>query len=355
MAVVALLSPTYAVARRAFVDAAVGAGARIEAFTHPRRGLEGEELTVDVAELGPADSADVVIVVSATHGVEGYCGSALQTHWLTHHHGERKAGTRVVMIHALNPFGFSWVRRVNEDNVDLNRNFVDWSRPPPASPDYDSIAEVLVPAEWTEAEQERTTGTLLEVAADWGFPKLQAVVSGGQYNHPTGVFYGGPGPVWNHRWLRDWAVSGLAAAEKVTIIDLHTGLGAWGVGELIASASKGHPHFDRAAELWGDVKSMVDGDSVSSALAGDWLAIADELAPHAVVTPICIEYGTVDIVTVLQALRADAWLHAHGDPTSAESASIRSQVRMAFADDDPSWINACWPRFHDVFAVTQQL
>ena len=29
------------------------------------------------------------------------------------------------MIHALNPFGFAHLRRANEDNVDLNRNFVD--------------------------------------------------------------------------------------------------------------------------------------------------------------------------------------------------------------------------------------
>lgn len=93
---------------------------------------------------------------------------------------------------------------------------------------------------------------------------------------------------------------------------------------------------------------MLDGDSVSAALAGDWIAASADLAPHSEVTPITIEYGTVDPVTVLQALRSDAWLHAHGDPSGPDAAAVRSQVRAAFADDDPAWIAACWPRFLEV-------
>jgi len=106
--------------------------------------------------------------------------------------------------------------------------------------------------------------------------------------------------------------------------------------------------FVRALALWPDSKSMMTGDSVSAVIAGDWLNVADELAPHAEVTPICIEYGTVDGITVLQSLRADAWLHGHGDPTGPEAPAIRAQVRAAFADDDPAWIATCWPRFLEV-------
>ena len=155
------LSPSYPVARAAFLDAAVAAGARRQSYAHPLTGPQGEDLAVDVAELGPMDANTVVLVVSATHGVEGYCGSALQTHWLVNHSDERPDALRVVNIHALNPFGFAWVRRVNEDNVDLNRNFVDWSHPAPVNADYERIADILVPHQWTEAEQERTTAELL--------------------------------------------------------------------------------------------------------------------------------------------------------------------------------------------------
>ena len=345
------LSATYPIARAAFRAAADAAGATVHTFEHPLRGPEGESLGIDVAELGPRDAATVVLVVSATHGVEGYCGSALQTQWLTHHAGERPHQLRLVNIHALNPYGMAWVRRVNEDNVDLNRNFVDWSQPAPSNADYDGIADLVVPAEWTADEQQRTLEALLALVAEWGFPKVQAVVSGGQYAHPKGVFYGGTGPVWSHRWLRGWCADNLGDAQRVIIVDLHTGLGPWGHGELIASAAPGEPMFDRAAALWPDAKSMLAGDSVSATLAGDWLNIADQLAPHAEVTPICIEYGTVDGIAVLQSLRADAWLHGHGDPTGPQAAAVRAQVRAAFADDDPAWIAACWPRFLEVLSA----
>ena len=339
---------SYGAARAGFLATAANVGARVSSFVHPLTGLREEELAVDVAELGPDDAEPVVLIVSGTHGVEGYCGSALQHQWLGHWSGGRPRATRVVLVHALNPYGFSWQRRVNEDNVDLNRNFVDWTQPVPANAGYDQIADLLVPTEWTGDEQQRTTDALLGLADEWGFPKLQEAITGGQYAHPTGVFYGGTEPVWSHRWLRSWCAEQLGAARQVDIIDLHTGLGPWGVGELIASAGSGDPLYERAKALWPDTRSMIDGDSVSAVLAGDWLAVADQLAPQAEVTPICIEYGTVDPITALQALRADAWLHCYGGPQGDEAPAIRNQMLTAFADDDPKWIAACWERFQQV-------
>ena len=95
MPTIAPLSPTYAAARADFLAAASAASATVTTYPHPLTGLEGEQLAVDVAELGPADAADVVTVFSATHGVEGYCGSALQTHWLRHCTATRPAHVRV--------------------------------------------------------------------------------------------------------------------------------------------------------------------------------------------------------------------------------------------------------------------
>lgn len=342
------LAPDHRTARQDFRRAAQQPGVGLTSHPHPLLGLHGEELAVDVAELGPADAAHVVVVVSATHGVEGYCGSALQTDLLTDVEPRAWDDTGVVLVHGLNPYGFSWVRRVNEDNVDLNRNFVDWSQPTPGNHDYDAIADLLVPVEWTAEEQQRTTDELMARAADVGLERFQEIVSGGQYSRPTGLFHGGDGPVWSHRWLRQWAETALAAADRVEIIDLHTGLGPWGHGELIGSTPVDHPAHERATAIWGDVRSMTDGDSVSAELSGDWTRIAPELAPQAVVTAVALEFGTVDTITVLQALRADAWLHAHGDPTGPDGEVIRAQVRAAFADDDPAWIATCRDRFREV-------
>jgi predicted deacylase len=348
MTTIAPLSASYREARAAFLAAATAAGARVTTTVHPLLGVEGEELAVDIAELGPADAEHVVIVVSGTHGVEGYAGSALQRHWLHECTEERPENVCVIAIHGLNPFGFSWMRRVNEDNVDLNRNFVDWTAAVPTSDGYDQIADILVPDRWDESEQTRTMTALLNRVSEIGMQRMQADVSGGQYQHPKGVFYGGTGPVWSHLWLREFCTQRLPAARRVAVIDLHTGLGPWAHGELIGSEAADSSSHSRAKQWWGEVTSMSDGNSVSAQLTGDWMAIADELAPGAEVTAVTIEYGTVDGITTLQALRADAWLHGYGDPRGGDALAIRTALRGAFADDDPAWIAALWPRFHEV-------
>ena len=346
------LSASYAEARTAFLTACAARDARVTTTVHPRTGLDGEELAIDVAEIGPADASSLVVIVSATHGVEGYAGSALQTRWLTDREDQLPPGVAMVMVHALNPFGMSWVRRVNEDNVDLNRNFVAFDGAldagPPHNTAYDELAADLVPLEWSAESQQATTTRLIERAAAMGAREFQTAVSAGQYHHPTGIFYGGIGPVWSRHWLEQWFAERMTGVERVALIDLHTGLGPWAYGELISSDSSTSPAYQRATKWWGEVMSMIDGEGVSAVLSGDWLAAAGSFAPHVELTSVAIEYGTVDIVRVMQALRADAWLHAHGDPTGPDAPAIRAAVRAAFADDDPSWLATLWPRFESV-------
>jgi hypothetical protein len=351
------LASTYEASRQRFIQCAEAAGATIESFAHPLAGMDGGPLALDVASLGAVDAPSVLLVVSGTHGVEGFTGSALQSHWLERvGHEGLPPGLRVVLLHAFNPYGFAWVRRVNEDNVDLNRNFIDWSQPPPANEDYGGLAHLLVPDQWDDDTQQSTTLQLLAYAEEVGFERLQEVVSGGQYTHPTGVFFGGAGPVWSHRWLRDHIDGLVGSAQRMCILDLHTGLGPWGHGELISHEGREAPGYQRGTAWWGDVRSMIDGDSVSANLSGDWLGAVEQLVPGVEITAAALEFGTVDTVTVLQSLRADAVLHASGDPLAPGSDAVRAQVRAAFADDDPEWFVTVASRFDDVIdAATAQL
>ena len=353
---IAPLSHSYADARQAFLAAAASADARIESYPHPLTGLEGEALFVDVAEIGPADADSVVLVVSGTHGVEGYLGSAIQRHHLenlgTETTGPEVSGNvAVVFVHALNPYGFSWVRRVNEDNVDLNRNFIDWTQPPPKNDDYGQLADTLVPASWSDEDQARTRADLLATLTELGLGRAQEIIAGGQFDHPTGVFYGGSGPTWSHRWLREFVGQRLATVERAAVIDLHTGLGPWSHAELISSEPPGSDGLARQRSWWDHVTSLQEGTSVSAEISGDWLAAVGGFAPNTEVTGVAIEYGTVDTVVVLESLRADAVLHATGMQTSPGASAIREQVRAAFVDDDPAWLQACWPSYDRVYTA----
>ncbi len=300
------LDPTYALARSRFLDAARHTNADVASFPHPMRGIEHEDLAIDVAQLGSDTAGSAVLIVSGTHGIEGYAGSALQSWWLDERSADAAGdAVRIVMIHGFNPVGFSWVRRVNEDNVDLNRNFVDWSNPP-RNEGYSDVADLLVPVAWTADTQAATTSALLEVAGEVGLDRFQQIVSGGQYDHPTGLFFGGGGPVWSNRWLSEHLAHLIAPATRLGVIDLHTGLGEWGHGELISHESATDPGYQRGTSWWGEVRSMLDGESVSASLSGDWLGAIDALLPHVEVTAAALEFGTVDVFSVLHALRADA-------------------------------------------------
>lgn len=332
-------SASYGEARDKFLTAARSAGASLSAYMHPERGPDGGELATDVAWIGPADAAGVLVLVSGTHGVEGYCGSGAQVDWLQRGEAARLgSGLAVCLIHAINPYGFAWNRRVTHENVDLNRNFIDFSQPLPENPNYDRLADAVTPADWSEATQVTSRGALLAFAREHGFPALVQALSGGQYRYADGIFYGGQGETWSRRTLTSIFRERLSSASEIGVIDYHTGLGPEGYAEQIVSADPDTEVYARAAHWHGlAATSMTGGQSVSAKLAGDWLAAAPRLLPHARVTGIALEYGTVDSAVVMEALRADNWLHAHGDPTGQDSKAIKAQILAAFYVDTDVW------------------
>src|SRR6185436_8095193 len=131
--------------------AARTAGLTVASHEHPRCGRDGEVLAMDVSRLGPPDARSVLVLTSAYHGVEGFCGSGVPVSLLGDagfRAAVQRTGVAVLFVHALNPYGFSWWRRTTHENVDLNRNFQDFDQPLPGSPEYDEIAPWIVPEQW---------------------------------------------------------------------------------------------------------------------------------------------------------------------------------------------------------------
>ena len=119
-------SASYSDARANFLSACLDAGQRVKSYRNPNKGPIGESLFMDVTWVGPEAARRVVVVTSATHGVEGFAGSGIQVGLLRDANAPQPGeDTAILIVHAVNPYGFAWLRRVNEDNVDLNRNFVD--------------------------------------------------------------------------------------------------------------------------------------------------------------------------------------------------------------------------------------
>lgn len=332
-------STSYAEARAKFLGAATAAGATLSSYAHPEPGPDGGALNTDCAWIGPRDARAILVLVSGTHGVEGFCGSGAQVDWLRRGEaGQLGDGMAVLLVHALNPYGFAWKRRVTHENVDLNRNFVDFSSPLPSNTGYETLASAVKPLDWSEATQAATRKVLLEYAQTHSFKAMAQAISGGQYTHPDGLFFGGAAPTWSRTTLERIFNTYLSKATDIGIVDFHTGLGPEGYAEPIIAANPGTPEYQRAV-LWHGLaaKSHSGGDSVSAQIAGDWLGAAPQLLPRARVTGIALEYGTLDPNKVLDALRADNWLHAHGDPSSAQGQRIKAQILAAFYVDTDVW------------------
>ena len=151
MQVVDAFSSSYRQAREKFLNAAANAGLTVTSYPHPLPGRDGEALALDVVRDGAADADKLLIVSSACHGVEGYCGSGVQVFAL-HDEAFRAqcaaAGVALLYLHAINPYGFSHTRRVTHENVDLNRNFQDFSQTLPVNEAYRKLHPLLLPDKW---------------------------------------------------------------------------------------------------------------------------------------------------------------------------------------------------------------
>lgn len=330
---------TYAEARTKFLAAAEAAGLDVEPHVHPLLGRDGEILAMDVALDGRSDASRLLIVSSACHGVEGFCGSGVQAA-LLRDAGWRAAchasGVAVLYIHGLNPWGFSWWRRVTQENVDLNRNFHDFSRPLPANPAYDEIASLLVPATWPPSDF--VNAKTMRLIQERGMDALQATTSGGQYDHPQGLFYGGRNPTWSNVTLRHVLQEHGRRCERMGWIDLHTGLGPNGHGERIFACRDDAAALARARAWWGPkVTSIYDGSSTSALLTGlMWMAAYEE-CPQAEYTGIALEYGTQPMLDVINALRGDQWVENHPEAPQPLRRHVKQQIRDAFYTDTDEW------------------
>lgn len=332
-------SQSYAEARDKFLAAAEAAGLDVESHPHPLRGRDGEALAMDVVRDGPRQAERLLLISSACHGVEGFCGSGVQVALLRDpawRQAAHAAGVAVLYVHGLNPYGFSWWRRVTQENVDLNRNFHDFSQPLPANPAYDEIAALVVPPTWPpSAEVNAKVGQLV---AERGMTALQAAVSGGQYDHPEGLYYGGRNPTWSNLTLRQVLREQAGRCRRLGWIDLHTGLGPNGHGERIYAGPDDAAELARAQAWWGEsVTSIYDGSSSSALLTGMMWRAAREECPQAETTSIALEFGTVPTMDVINALRADQWLENHPETDEAKRRAIKQQVRDAFYTDTAQW------------------
>ncbi|HXJ10226.1 MAG TPA: M14 family metallopeptidase [Burkholderiales bacterium] len=340
MADLSAFSSEYREAREKFLDAA---GAQVSHHAHPEKGLY-----LDVAVVGARDAERVFAVGCGTHGIEGYPGSAALTQWLRGGAAKRvPPGTAVVLFHAHNPWGFAHKTRVTEENVDLNRNFVDFSNPLPANPGYDELHRAITPAEWTEESVAGAFKWLAEYKARVGEQAYSDAFNGGQYSHADGVYYGGARQQWANGAFRLATKEHLSRAKKICFIDLHTGIGPRYDHIYLCFHPAGSPGYERARAWWGE--RAVNRQGVThKALAvyrGLLIDAFEAMLANAELTTMVVEFGTLAREGVQRAALLQRWLRFEG-PGRPE---LIREYEEAYYPLEPRWRELVLQQSYELF------
>jgi len=335
----------YDKARSLFLKSAKSVGAGLSSYQHPLRGPDGQRLFVDIAWLGPKTADNVLVLMSGTHGAEGLCGSDVQTRLMSDPEFTKLPENSAIMcIHGVNPYGFSWVRRTTEEGVDLCRNFLDFSKPRPENPTYDELIDAIVPTKISGPVREKADMALGAQIQSEGPAAFGAKIAVGQYRYWQAPFFGGDAATWANRTIMRICDEWLSDRKDVAVIDYHTGLGENGVGEMLCFHANPGEDLKRARDWWGEAVTSVysSDETVAYPLTGGILPGMERALPNVRFTAGAHEFGTKEPLAVLNAMRADHWLHAYGDFYGDNVEGIKADLLAAFYDDSDAWRERVW-------------
>ncbi|MGB1011662.1 MAG: DUF2817 domain-containing protein [Thiolinea sp.] len=333
-------SASYWEARQAFRRSAQQVGAQLESILHPLAGPDGEPIATDVAVLGNPEASRVLLTTSGVHGVEGFFGSAVQRAVLC---GELSlpANAKVVLVHAINPWGWSHGRRFTEDNVDLNRNFWAgaWSHPEhnKAYQQVQPWAELkgLQPSDYEQAQQYGE-----QLAQSIGAEQMKIALSAGQQCAPEGLFYVGHGHTWSRAVFERLCWQHLAQASQVFYFDLHTGLGPDGYADVLNQYPPKSEAYRQVVACLGDVaegkaRDGATGQTILNGTAAAVQQVSEQTGVHALCAT--VECGTQPLEQVLDALRREQAMHFLGNVQHPGYAETKQNLRAAFYVETPVW------------------
>jgi Protein of unknown function (DUF2817) len=327
-------------AREKFLAAAKYAGGHIETFFHPSKGPKNELLATDVAIFGRLDANNIILVTSGVHGVEAWPGSACQIGWIRS--GAAKLlppEIAVIHVHAVNPWGMAWDCRQQEDNIDLNRHFVDF-RSPPLNRAHAELHDAIFCHSTDPKTKEMADAKLTAAKQSLGRTAFDMALKGGQYTHPQGLYYGGTAPCWSHNMIDKLIDRHVGHAKRVVVCDFHSGYGPYGYGTPLWHMAGGDA-LNEAIQLFGATTQapLADPDGDEFIQTGHIYQHWIDRLPNAAVVPMCFEFGGKKISEDASLALSRAWqiIRVSGDLQSPAANAIRTEMKACFAPNENEW------------------
>jgi hypothetical protein len=331
-----LFSADYFTARLRFREMAAKADARLETIPLDAKGPDGKDLTIDIAWIGAPNPRRALLHSSGLHGVEGFAGSAIQLQ-LLRDLPSLSNDAALIAVHVLNPYGMAWLRRVNENNVDLNRNFLGDEPYSGATATYSTLNSFLNPESPPSSDLYTLRAGLLILR--YGLPALKVAVVGGQYEYPKGLFFGGKRLQQGSEKYQDFLARRLGSVERLVAVDVHTGIGKYGEDILMVQAKA----YDTLRSMFGELVVPPDPKtSASYPVRGALDTMYRRVLPKAEIFALLQEFGTYSPTKVLHALREENRWHHYG--TGGLEHRTKQILKETFCPDDEVWREAVLKR-----------
>ncbi len=336
---------TYSEARQKFLAATADA---TEHFHDPII----DDLTIDTAIYEAPNPKNILMVVSGTHGVEGYSGSAVQLHVLNRFRSRLNDQTTLVLIHALNPYGFAHDTRVNHHRVDLNRTFHDSAEEYTTGSEaidaaFDTLYPLLTPrrsrgAEWIESLRfyRSILPTVLRAKLSGTYGAVKNAIAGGQYRYPDAPFYGGTGGEKEVEVFGRILRTVTRGYEQLLLLDCHTGLGKRGEAVYFTANAHGSDAFERLRRIEPLFTSIVSSGKQSKDIyeaKGSLLQYAIRHSRASQSYAFGLDIGTIPNIPLLKRIIAENQVWHHPDTPEPIIRKVQEHLREGFYPYDPAW------------------
>jgi len=332
-------SADYFLAKERFLAACARLGAEHHSLPIDAPSPTSAPLTIDVAVIGPENPQTALVASSGVHGVEGFFGSAVQLAFLEQLPPQWRPpdSGALVLIHAINPFGFAWQRRFNEDNVDLNRNFLRADEPYAGAPPLCGVFRNALMPSSSRLRIGTSASRIALLALRHGVRSFWETLPVGQYEFPDWLFFGGSDRAQSAHLVDSLLPTFLNSCREVVHLDFHTGLGRWADCKLLLSERDASENTTWWKQHFGGERVVTAAASARSYEIrggfGSWLRDQFPQCQYRFATA---EFGTYAPMRVIRALTDELHWHARLGHESLDHWA-RRRLTEAFAPSDPRW------------------
>lgn len=289
--------------------------------------------------IGHPDADAVLVVIGGTHGIEGFAGTAVEVDWMNSIANgivQLPANTAMLLINALNPWGYANLRRCDDQGIDVNRNFIDFSLPLPTNPGYEALRPLL-----GICDRDTRVTAINDYRLRVGQRPYEIAFSGGQFSDPAGPFYGGQGPSFSRQVIESLIEHYSLAKRHLAVVDVHTGLGPYAYGEVICDHPEGSNGSRRAIEWYGPGCGL---PSTGTSCSVPKLGLLDYAWHQIMGSKSCfvtLEFGTFGTKALFDTLLDEAAAWAGHQPVSQQTmVAVAKQMKAHFCPSDDYWREA---------------